>query len=332
MIDARRHGLVRRARTGIVPEASGLRASEGRSLPRSAARRASRHTAPVIAIVGGLGAALCWAVAVLATARASREIGAWSTLAGVMTVGLVVTVPLIALGGGTAQIGTTELAIMAVIGLANVGGLLLAYTALRGGHVSVVAPILSTEGAIGALIAVVAGEQLAPGSGPILAAIVVGVVLASREREGGAMVGSLPKDSTIRTAALALGAATAFGANIYFVGVLGGALPAIWTALPARLLGTLAVAIPLVIFGRFRMTRRALPFVVIVGLAEVAGVVSLAIGAQESIAVASVMASQFAAIAVIAAVAFLGERVTRSQAFGIALIALGVAALTVLSA
>ena len=286
----------------------------------------------MIAIVGGLGAALCWALGLLVTARASREIGAWSTLAGVMVVGLVVTVPLILLGGGAVTIGTNELAIMVVIGLSNVGGLLLVYTALRGGNVAIVAPIVSTEGAIGALIAVLAGEQIAPGSGPILAAIAIGVFLASRERSTETMVGNRPKDSTIRTAALALGAAAAFGLNIYFVSVLGGALPAIWTALPARLFGAFAVALPLVLIGKMRVTRRAAPFVLVAGLAEVGGVVSLAIGAQDSIAVTAVMASQFAALAVIAAVVFFHERVTRSQAVGIALIAVGVAALTILRA
>ena len=111
--------------------------------------------------------------------------------------------------------------------------------------------------------------------------------------------------------------------------VLGGVLPAIWTALPARVFGTVVVALPLIIASRLRMTRSAFP---LVGIAEVLGVVSLALGARDGIAVASVMGSQFAAIAGIAAMVLIGERVTRSQAFGIAMIAVGVASLTILRA
>lgn len=113
--------------------------------------------------------------------------------------------------------------------------------------------------------------------------------------------------------------------------VLGGVLPAIWTA-PARVFGTVVVALPLIIASRLRMTRSAFPLVGIAGIAEVLGVVSLALGARDGIAVASVMGSQFAAIAGIAAMVLFGERVTRSQAFGIAMIAVGVASLTILRA
>ncbi|MEK6720113.1 MAG: EamA family transporter [Chloroflexota bacterium] len=292
----------------------------------------------MIAILGGTGAALCWAVAVLTTSRAARLIGPWSTLAAVMAIGLVVTVPAMLISSGPVSIGTRELTLMAVIGASNVGGLFLAYTALRGGNVSVVAPILSTEGAIAAVIAVIAGEHLAPGAGPILGAIVIGVVFATREGTNPASAGSdeataepvLPHAPPIRTAAVALGAAMAFGVNIYLIGLLGSSLPAIWTALPARVLGTVAVAVPLVALGRFRMTRRALPLVGAAGVAEVAGTVSLAFGARESIAVASVMASQFAAIAAIAAVILFRERLSRIQVLGIATIAVGVALLSIL--
>ena len=47
-----------------------------------------------------------------------------------------------------------------ISGAANVVGLLFAYSAFRRGQVAVVAPILSTEGAMAAVIAVVFGEQV----------------------------------------------------------------------------------------------------------------------------------------------------------------------------
>ncbi len=290
--------------------------AEARASGEPARAGRTRHTSAVIAILGGLGAALCWAVALLTVARASRELGSWSTLAGVMVIGLVVAVPAIAIGSPPVAIDAADLALMTLIGIANVAGLLFVYTALRGGNVSVVAPITSTEGAIAAVISVVLGEQLLPGAGLILGAIVIGVFLASLEskaREGeppspDTGPGAFVHVSSVRTAALALAAALAFGINIYLVGILGGSLPAIWAALPARVVGTLAVALPLLALRRLRMTRSALPFVVAAGVADVAGTVSLAIGAQDGIAIASVMSSQFAAIAAIAAVILFRER------------------------
>jgi len=292
----------------------------------------------MIAIIGGLGAALCWAVAMLTVARASRELGSWSTLAGVMVVGLVVAVPAIAIGSPPVAIKGADVMLMTVIGIANIAGLLFVYTALRGGNVSIVAPITSTEGAIAAVISVVLGEQLVPGAGLVLGAIVIGVFLASLESTD--TEGAAPPDpgpaafvhvSAVRTAALSLSAALAFGLNIYLVGLLGASLPAIWAALPARVVGTVAVALPLLVFGKLRITRSALPFVVAAGIGDVAGTVSLAVGAQDGIAVASVMSSQFAAIAAIAAVILFRERLNRKQIVGIALIAFGVAALSLVS-
>lgn len=291
----------------------------------------------MIAILGGLGAALCWAFAILTVARASRELGAWSTLAGAMAAGLIVALPAIAILSPPVAIGGPDVVLMSLIGIVNVAGLVLVYSALRGGNVSVVAPITSTEGAIAAVIAVFLGEQLAPGAGLILGAIVVGVVLASLERTSletevasPTTSAGLVRVSAIRTAILALGAALAFGVNIYLVGLLGASLPAIWAALPARVVGTVAVTIPLLILGRLRMTRRALPFVIAAGIGDVAGTVSLAFGARDGIAIASVMSSQFAAIAAISAVILFRERLRRIQVVGIATIAAGVAVLTVL--
>ncbi len=54
----------------------------------------TRHTSPVIAIIGGLGAAICWAVATVASSRSSRMIGSRVVLAWIMIVGTIVGLPL----------------------------------------------------------------------------------------------------------------------------------------------------------------------------------------------------------------------------------------------
>jgi drug/metabolite transporter (DMT)-like permease len=283
----------------------------------------------VIPILGGLGAAVCWSVSILCSSQSARRIGALSSLAWVMLVGCVFTLPAIALAGPV-TLGAREVSLLGVSGATNVVGILCVLTALRSGKVSVVAPITSTEGAIAAVISVIAGEQLAPGAGLVLGAIVVGVVLAASERHPEAIENA--RFGPITTALLALAAASCFGVNLYVSGLIGQELPLAWTALPARLTGVLAIAIPLILLRRLRLTRAAAPFVLVTGLTEVLGIASFAFGSREGIAIASVIASQFAAIAAVAAVILLRERLARVQVVGVATISVGVAVLAVIRA
>ena len=92
------------------------------------------------------------------------------------------------------------------------------------------------------------------------------------------------------------------------------------------------VALPLAATRRLRLTRAALPLVVVAGLCEVGGFASFAVGARHGIAITAVLASQFAALAVLAAYVLFRERITRVQLAGVVAIAIGVAVLTALQA
>jgi drug/metabolite transporter (DMT)-like permease len=278
----------------------------------------------VIAVAGGLGAALAWAAAALCSARASRAIGVSATLAWVMLVGLAVALPAVLLAGGHAP-DSGAIGWLAGSGIGNVVGLGLIYAAFRGGKVGVVTPIASTEGAVAAVIAVALGEHLAPGVGAALGVVGIGVVLAAAAR------GSEGRTS-MRVIALAAAAALSFGAGLYATGRASNELAIAWTILPARLIGTLAVAVPLAAAGRLAVTRAAAPYVVGAGLAEVGGFASYAAGARHGIAIAAVLASQFAAVAALGALVLYRERLTRAQVAGIAVITVGVAALSALRA
>jgi uncharacterized membrane protein len=294
----------------------------------------------VIAIVGGLATAVLWATTLLGSARASRLIGPWSTLAWVMFIGLAVAVPFVLLTGSAVSLTDRDVANLAIAGVANSGGLLLGYFALRRGKVAVVGPVISTEGAIGALLAILAGDPLTAMAAVLLTIIAIGVVLASVEKSGDRVTAAgdtrpRPDESgrsAAITAGLALGAAILFGINLFVTSRIADALPLAWSVLPARVAGTMIVGLPLVLSGRLRLTREAAPFVVLVGLAEVAGVSTFALGARESAAIASVIASQFAGIAAIVAFVLYGERLGRVQVAGVAVIAVGVALLAALRA
>jgi len=133
----------------------------------------------VLAILGGLGAALCWATSSIASARSARLIGSWATLGWVMLIGALIAVPATIVAGGGADLTPPALQLLGISAVGNIVGLLLAYTAFQGGKVAVIAPILSTEGAMGAVISVVFGEQVGIAAAVVLTAIALGIVLAS---------------------------------------------------------------------------------------------------------------------------------------------------------
>jgi drug/metabolite transporter (DMT)-like permease len=278
----------------------------------------------VVAVLGGLGAALAFAVTTLCASRSSKLLGAWSTLAWVMIVGFVVAAPVAAFEGVPGGLDVRSVGWLAASGCGNVAGLLVTYAALRIGKVGVVAPIVSTEGAIAAVISVAAGERLEAASYAVLALIAAGVVLAGAgSDEGGGR-------SSPRALLLAVAGACLFGISLYATGRAGAELPIFWAVLPARLVGVVAVAVPLIVTRRLTLTRPAVPLVVAGGLAEVAGFALYVVGARHGLAVSAVLVSQFGGLAALIAFFLYRERLRPLQVAGIAVIVVGVAALTVL--
>jgi drug/metabolite transporter (DMT)-like permease len=244
-----------------------------------------------------------------------------------MLVGLVVVVPPLAAAGRPHGIGARELGWLAISGAGNVGGLFFVYAAYRVGKVSIISPIASTEGAIAALAAVVEGEHLGVRTAVLLALIVVAVVLASRGEDR-----TSPGAHTARASALAGGAALCFGASLFATGRVSQTLPLAWALLPPRLLGVIAVSLPLAARRRLAVVRPAVPYVVVAGLCEVAGFASYSFGARHGIAVAAVLASQFAAFAVVGSFVVFHERLRRLQVAGIGGVVVCVAVLSALRA
>lgn len=312
------------------------------------------------AILGGLGAAIMWATATLASSRSSRMIGSRVVLAWVMIVGTIVGLPLALVTGVPREVSGDAVALMALAGVCYSAGLYATYRALTIGKVSIIAPIVATEGAIGALIAVVLGDTLALGSMLLLGLIAVGVVLAAIETarpdvpagdielaadalegpaaaalEGpaaGAVVGGpapLAGDRTSEAALLAIVAAAIFGVGIVSAGKAALLLPPIWVALSSRIIGIGIVALPLVLQGRLTLSRAALPLVIVAGIGEIVGSTASAWGATDSIPIVAVLGSQFAAIAAVVAFLLFGERLSKTQVAGVVLIVVGVSLLGV---
>jgi uncharacterized membrane protein len=283
----------------------------------------------MIAILGGLGAATVFATATLCSSRSARMIGPGPVLSWVMLIGLVIVVPWATLKGVPEDLDAGSVGWLSIAGLGNVAGLLLAYSALRVGKVGIIAPIVSTEGAIAAVIAVVAGEHLSAGAGVTLGFIAVGIVLAAAARDPDPGPAQAP---AWFVAAYAFGAAASFGFSLYATARVSADLPIAWALVPPRIAGVLLVALPLIVTSRLRLTRAALPLVLASGVAEVVGFALFAVGSRHGIAVSAVLASQFGAIAAIAAFLLFRERLTRVQIGGVVTIVAGISVLSWLQA
>jgi drug/metabolite transporter (DMT)-like permease len=280
----------------------------------------------MLAILGGLGAAAVFATATLCSSRSTRMIGPGPVLAWVMVLGFVIVAPWAAAEGVPEGLDAPSVGWLAIAGFGNVVGLLLAYSALRRGKVGIVAPIVSTEGAIAAVISVIAGEQISRGVGLTLGVIAVGILLAAATREAE----SVPETADWIVALYALAAAVSFGFGLYATARVSAELPVVWALLPARVVGVLMVALPLAVTGRLRLTNQALPLVVASGFAEIIGFGLFALGSRHGIAVSAVLASQFGAIAGIAAFFLFRERLASLQLVGVVIIVAGVSVLSAL--
>jgi drug/metabolite transporter (DMT)-like permease len=280
----------------------------------------------VVSIVFGLLTAAFFASSSLLSSRSVKVIGSASSLAWAMLVGLVITTPFVVASGVPANL-SASLPWMTAAALGNVIGILVAGFALRVGKVGVVAPILATEGAIAAVIAAVLGESIAPIVAFLLMAIVGGIVLSAVAPDPEPLEHERPLYAVL----LSTFAAACFGLSLFAAGNLSDELPIAWVLLPARLVGVLIIFLPLLVTRRLRITRATAPLVIAMGFTEVFGFVCFAIGAQYQVAVTSVLASQFAPIAAVAAYILFKERLGRLQIAGVVVLVLAVASLTLVT-
>lgn len=289
----------------------------------------------MVPIVAGVMTALFFATSALSSARASRRAASAPAVAGLMIVGAIVLAPIALfvtpMPDATTMTGEPFL-FASMAGAFNIAGLLLIYGALRIGAVGVVSTIASTEGAIAAILSVMAGQMLAPESGPALALIALGVVLAAagggQEIEEGAPIGPA---RSVRAAGLAAAAALMFGCGLFTIGHASATLPPTWIVWIGRLIGVAFIGLPLFVTGRLRIPRAALPYVILTGLSETAGYSLYALGASHDIAVTAILGSMFAPTAAAAAFILFRERLARHQIAGIALVVIGIAALAVVT-
>lgn len=301
------------------------------------------------AVLGGLGAALLWSIGTTFASRAARAMGSMLTLAWVMLFGLLALTVVLPFSG-SAHISANSALWLFLAGAGNVGGLLLMYQSLRLGQMGVVMPIVSMEGGIAAVIAILAGQAVGGVRGAALAVTVIGVIMTAIARRPAdpdpAAAALAPREPASevpghrdpvptpqgqgdrRAAVWAVLAALSFGISLFATGRASDVLPTAWAVMPPRIIGVMAVTVPLLLRGELRIPERTAHLLLIAGLCEVAGFFSYATGASHSIPVAAVLATLTGAFGAAFGRLLFGERLQSTQIVGIVLIFIGVATIS----
>ena len=273
----------------------------------------------LLTVALGLTAAACWGVPDVWLAQATRSVGPFTVVFGSIVLGVAAVAPAAAFVDPPAwSLPTAALAIF--VGLLVVVAYQLGFVAFRTGSVSIVTPIIACEGAVAAVIAVAAGEDVRRSVLALLPVAVLGVVLAGRG-EGGGRSGALP----------AAVSASIWGVILVLSAVVADDLGVYWTFLLVR---TSAVAwmLPLA-FRTGAVTRwSAEPWRVSAwAFGDSAAYLAFVAAADRGpVAVASVLAAQFATVAVLVATVFFGERPHPRQLVGVALVIATVSAIAAL--
>ncbi len=268
-----------------------------------------------VTVLLGIAVALCWGVPEVWLARATRSVGPLATVIGAIAIGLALTAPL-ALVAGVPNLTARGLLLAALMGALTLIGYLIAFSAFRIGKVSVVAPIIACEGAVAAVFAIALGEALDTRILLLLPVAVLGVVLAAM---GGGGAGA--SSGAIRASI----AAIVWGGVLVLAAPVAGELGVIWSFLIVRLFALL-FAIPLGLRAGV-LTKARLDWRNVAGWGigdSAASLLFVAAATRGPVAVASVLAAQFATVGVIAAMIMLGERPLARQWAGIVLVILAI--------
>jgi drug/metabolite transporter (DMT)-like permease len=263
-----------------------------------------------LTIVLGLTSAVCWGAPDLWLAQAARRLGAFPVVFGSILIGLCVVAPIAAFVEPPDEWPLEGVLLAVALGPLSVVAYLTAFTAFRGGAVSVVAPIIACEGGLAALFAIAGGERIGGLVAVFLPVAVVGVILAAMGTGGG------------RAAVVPAAAAAVMWGGILALGALAADdLGAYWAFLLMRV-SALVVMIPFAL--RTGAARRWLDDrwrVLAWGIGDSIGYLLFFYAADRGpVAVASVLVAQFATVAVIVGMAFGGERLLPRQLVGIALV------------
>jgi drug/metabolite transporter (DMT)-like permease len=263
-----------------------------------------------------LGASVTWGIADFFGPLKGRTFGALRVLVYVQVGGLAAIALIVAIRGeGPAHAGAL-LAIPAAI--SGTLGLYAYYRGIAVGAVSIVAPIAGISAVVPVAVGIASGDRPSAWQWTGIAASLVGVFLASRERsEGGRIAAGV---------GLALLAAIGFGGYFPPMHAAGNA-DFWWASLIFRATST-SVILAVVAIRRpaLGVPPLQVPVLALIGVGDMLGNLLFAAAASSGlVSITSVLASLYPIVTVLLARIILKERVARSQETGIILTLAGVA-------
>ncbi len=304
----------------------------------------------MLSVAFALGAAFFWGTGDFLGGLTTRRASLWAVIAGSQLAGLAGAV-LVVVVTGHPWPGLGVLLPVFLGGVAGVVAISCFYTALAIGTMSIVAPISATSATIPFLLGLVSGERP---SALQLAAVVltaVGVVLtASEPARAGETIGAagLPGGPAVepgvagavapppdergrrrnqrRAVLLSLVAAAGMGLTLVGFDMTARHDP-LWAMTGGRMSTALVFAL-LILVMRPRLTvhRAAIPFIVVVGLADTAANGLFALATTKGyLSIVAVLGSVYPVVTVVLAYTLLHERIARRQQIGVVLTLAGVA-------
>ncbi len=298
-----------------------------------------------LGLLAGLGAALAWGTLDIFSAIAGRRIGSLRVTTGIQLIGAAVVVALALAWGTTFPSDPRVIVGGAIVGLAGAGAYLAYFTGLRIGPIAVVSGVVAAYGGLTVVLAVIIrGETLTTVQAVGATLATVGVILTGITFDGTLRGTKFASPGVIfAVVALVLFATMSIGSDIVidYAGWLQVLLVSRTTNAVVTviiLVGALTVARRLaqpVLIGESGRDEggaggdtRIIALVVLAGILDVLGLVVFMYGLEHAETWLVGLASSFGpAVTIIAAVAFMGERLRRIQWVGLAFVLAGMIAI-----
>jgi drug/metabolite transporter (DMT)-like permease len=270
-----------------------------------------------VALVLALASSVVWGAADFSGGALTRRLPTLTVTVVSQAAGFAALLFAVAVRG---EIGGRSFALGLAAGCGGGIGLAAFYRALALGTMSVVSPIAACSAVVPFGVSLATGER--PRALALAGAVAAfaGAVLASAEER------SSDSQDRSRAVGLAVVAAVALGAFVYFLGLGSREGDAVSTLVGARV-GSLALLVAAVLFVRapVALQRRDWALVAGVGLADVAANALFAFASVHGLlAIVSVLGSLYPVVTVLLAHLLLGERLTHAQRLGVGVALAGV--------
>lgn len=284
-------------------------------------------------IVLGLGAALSWGLADYFAAVASRSQGALRVVLGFHLAAMIPLTALVLATDGLAGVTATQVAVLVGVGAVGWVSYLAFYGALTIGPISVLSPIVSGYAAVTVLLAVViGGNHLSGAQAAAVAITILGAMVASADVRAIARA-KLERRSALGVA-LALAAMALLGGFVFGVSYYRGEIGWLAPIFLARgfaavfLLGHVLTRGARAANGTAPATPRPrwpIGIIALLAALDTGGYVCLNLGVGHApTAIVAAASAPYATVPIVMGVSLFGERPTRTQWLGVALVVAGV--------